>query len=368
MKVSFSLIFLLVSSVFSQSELEEYSSFKSEPYSDEWIKNGTKQSITNVRFKIPLGWGTDFVIKETMKIEKVQGQEFTSSSTNLIAHSFANNYEVLWEINDSSDEVFYHWMDFIETIKYGCCGATNNKTIYDLKTGKRILNSDSDITIVKNLYDKTDRFFGFNSYASVQQPFNPFNDETITAQFFYSTRKSQVNDILIIFPEIDVYAWPPDSIYFMDKKGNEYFPKQDNNKMMSINWDSEFNETYVVVDYNYLDRIMFFIENGRINIEKSKIPPEIIVDDQNDIFSPEYLNTPSFNKLILKSKSELRIIRNEIFARHGQSFKSEDLQKYFKSKDWYNEKSNYQVNIETLENDEKLILRKIQYLEKNVIN
>ena len=32
---------------------------------------------------------------------------------------------------------------------------------------------------------------------------------------------------------------------------------------------------------------------------------------------------------------ELRLIRNEIFARYGYKFKSEDLQTFFKSKDWY---------------------------------
>lgn len=35
------------------------------------------------------------------------------------------------------------------------------------------------------------------------------------------------------------------------------------------------------------------------------------------------------------SCEELRILRNEIFARHGRKFKSEDLQKYFESQPWY---------------------------------
>jgi hypothetical protein len=35
------------------------------------------------------------------------------------------------------------------------------------------------------------------------------------------------------------------------------------------------------------------------------------------------------------SKPELRILRNEIYARHGYIFKSKDLQDYFSAKDWY---------------------------------
>lgn len=35
------------------------------------------------------------------------------------------------------------------------------------------------------------------------------------------------------------------------------------------------------------------------------------------------------------TKQELRIARNEIYARHGYIFKSQDLKDYFGSKDWY---------------------------------
>ena len=36
------------------------------------------------------------------------------------------------------------------------------------------------------------------------------------------------------------------------------------------------------------------------------------------------------------SKDELRIARNEIYARHGREFTSKDLQEYFGAKSWYN--------------------------------
>ena len=40
------------------------------------------------------------------------------------------------------------------------------------------------------------------------------------------------------------------------------------------------------------------------------------------------------------SKQELRILRNEIFARHGYIFKSQDLRDYFSKKDWYKPRYN----------------------------
>ncbi|WP_289056101.1 YARHG domain-containing protein [Carboxylicivirga marina] len=44
--------------------------------------------------------------------------------------------------------------------------------------------------------------------------------------------------------------------------------------------------------------------------------------------------------IINLSKKELRLMRNEIFARYGYTFKSLDLQKHFLSKDWYHGNSN----------------------------
>lgn len=40
------------------------------------------------------------------------------------------------------------------------------------------------------------------------------------------------------------------------------------------------------------------------------------------------------------SKQDLRILRNEIYARHGYIFKSKDLREYFSAKPWYNPQYN----------------------------
>ena len=45
------------------------------------------------------------------------------------------------------------------------------------------------------------------------------------------------------------------------------------------------------------------------------------------------------------SKKELRIMRNEIFARHGRIFKSEDLCSYFNSQDWYHPTSSKVIHL-----------------------
>ncbi len=49
------------------------------------------------------------------------------------------------------------------------------------------------------------------------------------------------------------------------------------------------------------------------------------------------------------SKGELRLARNEIYARHGFIFKSDDLRAYFNSQDWYVSESSYGGNLSSIE-------------------
>ena len=68
-------------------------------------------------------------------------------------------------------------------------------------------------------------------------------------------------------------------------------------------------------------------------------------DDDEDIWDDEeegdyilpYSDTRKLKKSDLRdlTKQELRLARNEIYARHGRLFDSEDLQDYFDEKDWY---------------------------------
>ena len=50
---------------------------------------------------------------------------------------------------------------------------------------------------------------------------------------------------------------------------------------------------------------------------------------QSDVIKLRESELTSFNK------DELRLARNEIFARHGYVFKSDELESYFYEKSWY---------------------------------
>jgi len=63
--------------------------------------------------------------------------------------------------------------------------------------------------------------------------------------------------------------------------------------------------------------------------------------------SSEYILSQSSTKLLDindisgMSKAQLKLARNEIFARHGRTFKNQELQNYFESKSWYKANPNY---------------------------
>ncbi len=63
-----------------------------------------------------------------------------------------------------------------------------------------------------------------------------------------------------------------------------------------------------------------------------------------------------------RSKEELRLLRNEVYARKGYIFKSVNLNEYFKTKSWYKPKSGNKL---TFTSQESKYISKIKDLENN---
>lgn len=64
------------------------------------------------------------------------------------------------------------------------------------------------------------------------------------------------------------------------------------------------------------------------------------------------------------SKEQLKIARNEIYARHGRRFDTEALQNYFNTKSWYNgtiaPSSFNEDMLNQIEKDNILLIKKIE--------
>lgn len=75
-------------------------------------------------------------------------------------------------------------------------------------------------------------------------------------------------------------------------------------------------------------------KNGKVLTEQNK--------EYNDIRTFPEISRYKFTEKALNkfSSSDLRLMRNEIFAAHGYIFKSKDLKKHFETKAWYVPKQN----------------------------
>ncbi|UOW67232.1 YARHG domain-containing protein [Paraclostridium bifermentans] len=106
-------------------------------------------------------------------------------------------------------------------------------------------------------------------------------------------------------------------------------------------------------------------------------------EDSNKEFSSEFKNTYfkndnyiiedsdrrylSENELSSFSKSELALIRNEIFARHGYMFNDEPYKTYFNSKSWYHPNPDIKGDTQEFNDIENENINLIKKLEKNII-
>lgn len=67
------------------------------------------------------------------------------------------------------------------------------------------------------------------------------------------------------------------------------------------------------------------------------------------------------------SVEELRLMRNEILARHGYNFQSKDLKDYFSQKSWYKPaKSNSSIKLNIIEETNVQLIKSIEAIKKNI--
>lgn len=109
-------------------------------------------------------------------------------------------------------------------------------------------------------------------------------------------------------------------------------------------------------------------ENGFVEDNFVDTPIGPAMSNSNDYILPDsstrYLDESDLQGL---TSEELRIARNEIYARHGRIFQSEDLQNYFESKEWYSGVYNAEsFSEDTLSEIEKYNRDLIVNYEKNV--
>lgn len=80
------------------------------------------------------------LIKETYKIELIDGREGSNSNIELELWKLDTNKieKKIWRITQEADEWKYSGFDELVFIKYGCCDSLNKYTFFNFKTGALI--------------------------------------------------------------------------------------------------------------------------------------------------------------------------------------------------------------------------------------
>lgn len=86
--------------------------------------------------------------------------------------------------------------------------------------------------------------------------------------------------------------------------------------------------------------------------------------DESSTLSSKDTILPASDKRVMQeedlatlTKGQLRLARNEIYARHGYIFKSEDLQKYFANKSWYHPNPSFDGSLTEVEKQNVAIIK-----------
>ncbi|MCD8150916.1 MAG: YARHG domain-containing protein [Clostridiales bacterium] len=105
-------------------------------------------------------------------------------------------------------------------------------------------------------------------------------------------------------------------------------------------WESSDETVATVDDSGYVTAVASGTATITVSCENLSDEIEVtceIEEENDDYIIPDsdtrYLTEEDLEDL---SEEEIRIARNEIYARHGRKFKDDELQAYFDSKSWYN--------------------------------
>ena len=138
--------------------------------------------------------------------------------------------------------------------------------------------------------------------------------------------------------------------------------KFENDSLTASNLHPELNRI-TFIESNKLQQEGFMTFSFRKRFDVNQLECEYYTFQKSNM-NTDYLQSERFKNLENRSLSELRLLRNELFARHGHSFSDINLKAYFQSQLWYKEIAGNKVSSDRLSASEKNILEKIQQIEK----
>lgn len=124
--------------------------------------------------------------------------------------------------------------------------------------------------------------------------------------------------------------------FYGEIKGKGILYDYDGNIVVSGQWKNNMCGLINAEDYQSPEMTQIMSVKDVSQGVVDKIVPETSTDAENYILPDSNLRYITREEITSFSKEALRLARNEIYARHGRKFESEDLRQYFESQPWYN--------------------------------
>lgn len=147
--------------------------------------------------------------------------------------------------------------------------------------------------------------------------------------------KKRVNPIfLIVFGILDIAAVAGLVFFIIMSMGKQTVSNEDTEEdIAAMSTQASVQEVDTTLTQN-VDISVVSTRNAESTVETEN-SLEDVVQDSEYIFADSDSRFLEEEELESLTQEEMRIARNEIYARHGRKFADEALQKYFDEKSWY---------------------------------
>lgn len=303
-----------------------------------------------------------FSQERQLTLEDLQGSWYNSSflgvlqKTKSVHQALYGVYFVAFEITKEQQADSYEWLsifNFHEGLNRQLAGisvvddstyALECTDCYDENTHFQLLSKDGL------------RFSDGKEFKRIQN-FTSFVNE-LTVSGVYVDDQSQI----YFFYKNGLSLWPNDKFYYEVGLDLVEFPADYFHIISREDENGQPVYYFVKASLVGLEVYKAVSEGGGIPVF-NKEPFLKLSKYEREFY--DYLDEARFKHLEEQSKEQLRLLRNEIFARHRHSFDSPDLRRYFANKPWYHEYKNHKVSLDELSEAELKILTRIQNFEKN---
>ena len=277
---------------------------------------------------------------------------------------------------ETSIEFKNHVIENENNLTYLCSGKLSNELYFVNYNDSRLSKQGNDFLVITFYTDgkKIESFYSYQYDGNI----NKYLIETKATSFFADFNYDEVLEVLSYNSEEEIYCGIYNLFDYQDFSSDLIKPSHTS----QVNWTKD-RISKIVRDFDYYVQFCIVRQKRGILLKKyyysdddkyqfkynfyywSQSEQRYILDEsvtqeqlQNAYCPEDYFayNGLKFSKLDSKlidadikdlDKTQLRLMRNAVYARHGRTFKSVDLQSLLECYTWYKKNPNYSDSLLT---------------------